>query len=259
MSVSRLQNRNILVFAATGGIGSATARHLAAEGAQVRLSGRDGAALEMLSQEIADAGGWSSVDVVDAGDEGQVNAYVDRVACAGRIDGVFNAIGATPVQLGYPAVTAGLDAETFWRPLHLILGSTFLTSRAVARHMTVQGGGSIVTLSASLSGTPVPWMVALTATCGAIEGLTRSLAAELGPAGVRVNCVRGDAMPETRTIQLTTAGSAALAGVPVDVFARQMPAPLLRRPVSAGDTAGTVAFLLSRRRRRHQRPGDRRG
>jgi 3-oxoacyl-[acyl-carrier protein] reductase len=111
--------------------------------------------------------------------------------------------------------------------------------------MTAQGSGSIVTLSASISGSPVPWMAALTAACGAIEFMSRSLAVEFAPAGVRVNCVRGDAMPDTRTIPLTSAGMAAIAGVPVEVFAQQLPSPPLGRPVSALDTAHTVGFLLS--------------
>jgi len=88
-------------------------------------------------------------------------------------------------------------------------------------------------------------MAALTATCAAIEGLTRQLAFEFAPTGVRVNCVRGDAMPDTRTIPLTLAGSAAIAGVSPEVFAQTLPAPPLGRPVSAADTAASVAFLLS--------------
>lgn len=248
--MSSLNNTNVLVFAATGSIGSITARHLAAQGAHVWASGRDADTLDALAKQIVADGGTVDTAVLDATDERAVDDHVDRVAAAttqagARIDGVFNAIGSTPPQLGYPAVSTGLDLDTFWKPLHLILGSTFLTARSTARHLTAQGSGSIVTLSASIAGSPVPWMAALTATCAAIEGMTRSLAAELGPAGVRVNCVRGDAIPDTRTIPLTTAGMAAIAGVPPEVFAQQLPAPPLGRPVSALDTARTVAFLLS--------------
>jgi len=240
-----LHGKNILVFAATGSIGAVTARHLAAEGAHVWLSGRHPEALEALATDIAADAGQVSIDVVDATDDVAVQSYVDRVAAAGSIDGVFNAIGSTPAELAYPALSTALDQETFFRPIHLILGSTFLTSCAAARHMLAQGSGSIVTLSASISGSPVPWMAALTATCGAIEFMTRSLAVEFAPGGVRVNCVRGDAMPDTRTIPLTSVGMAAIAGVPVEVFAQQLPNPPLGRPVSTQDTAQTVSFLLS--------------
>lgn len=241
-----LEAKTICVFAATGSIGGVTAKHLAAQGAHVHVSGRDETALKELTEEIAGAGGRATAGVVDATDEAAVIAYLDGVAGAtGRIDGVFNAIGATPEQLGYPAVSTELDLDTFFRPLHLILGSTFLTSRVAARHMAAQGGGSIVTLSASISGTFVPWMAALTATCGAIEALTRQLAFEFAPTGVRVNCARGDAMPDTRTIPLTLAGSAAIAGIAPEAYAQMLPPVPLGRPVSTRDTAAVVAFLLS--------------
>jgi len=152
-----LESKNVVVFAATGSIGGVTAKHLAAQGAHVFVSGRDDAALKELVEDIAGAGGQATAAVVDAIDEVAVTAYLDGVAGAGRIDGVFNAVGATPEQLGYPAVSTELDLDTFFRPLHLILGSTFLTSRVAAKHMAAQGGGSIVTLSASAGPTCRGW------------------------------------------------------------------------------------------------------
>lgn len=241
-----LQGKNILVFAATGAIAGGVVAELARRGAHVHASARDGARLAALADRVGADGGKVSTEVVDASDEAAVLSYVERVGeSAGSVDGVFNGIGSTPAALGYPAVSTELDLETFLRPTQLIAGSTFLTSRAAARHMVRQGSGSIVTLSASLSGTPIQWMAALTATCAAIEGMTRSLAKELGPAGVRVNCVRGDAMPETTTIQLTLAGSAALAGIDPASFAANRPPSTLGRPTTVADTAAMVAFLLS--------------
>lgn len=248
-----LTDKNILIFGGSGSIGAATARHAAAAGARVWISGRREAAVKEAVDSVLALDGVTPErvvgDVVDATDQAAVDSYVDRVAAdlaarGERIDGTFNAIGATPAELGYPAVSTDLDVETFLKPLHRILGSTFLTSRSVARHMVRDGGGSIVTLSASISGTFVPWMAALTATCGAIEAMSRQLATELAPAGVRVNCVRGDAMPDTRTIPLTAAGSAAIAGITPEQFMASLPVPPLG-PVSKDDTAATVGWLLS--------------
>ena len=105
--------------------------------------------------------------------------------------------------------------------------------------MMHQGKGAIVTLSATLSGMAAPHMAALSATCGAVEAMTRSLAGEFGAKGVRVNCVRGSAMPETRTIQETTERQLHLSGqVP-------RPNPPLGRPITVAETAATAAFLAS--------------
>lgn len=236
-----LEGKNVLVFAATGAIGGEVARQFAKEGATVWLSGRNAAVLEKLAAAIQAEGGKAYAGVVDATDEQAVDAYVDRVAeQAGRIDGVFNGIGGRPADLGYPATAESMNLDQFFKPLHHILGSTFVTSRAAARHMVRQRGGAIITLSATLTGMTAANMAGITATCGAIEALTRSLAGEYGPAGVRVNCVRGSAMPETRTIQETFAGQIEITGAPPS-----MTLPPLGRPITVAETAATAAFLAS--------------
>jgi NAD(P)-dependent dehydrogenase (short-subunit alcohol dehydrogenase family) len=235
-----LQGKDVVIFAATGAIGSVTARKVAAEGAHVWLSGRDRASVDALVQEVRTAGGTAQGDVVDATDEDAVNSYVARVVqSAGKIDGTFNAIGGRPQSLGYPAPALTTSLEDFMRPANVILLSTFLTSRIVARSMAERKAGSIVTLTATLSSMTAPFMAGITATSAAIEGLTRSLAGEFGPAGIRVNCVRGNGMPETRTIQETVAGYIELG------YAIPMALPPLGRPITVAETAAAAAFLLS--------------
>lgn len=239
-----LSGKNVLVFAATGEIGSEVARTFASEGAKVWLSGRDAAKLEKVARSISAEGGEAETEVVDATDPEAVSAYVDRVfGEAGRIDAVFNAIGLPPAELGYPASSVAQDFESFMKPLRVVLGSTFLTSRAAAARMVDQGHGSIVTLSATLSGIAAPYMAGISAACGALEAMTRSLAGEFGPSGVRVNCVRGSAMPETRTIKETSAGQARMIGIEPDEM--RLPATALGRPITVAETAAAAAFLAS--------------
>lgn len=178
---------------------------------------------------------------MDATDQAAVDAYVAATAAsAGRIDAVFNGIGGRPADLAYPRTLADLDLAGFLRPIDRIVGSQYLTSRAAGLVMARQGHGSVITLSATLSGMAAAHMANITTTCGAVEALTRSLAGELGPSGVRVNCVRASAMPETRTIAETGAGQAAITGRPPEFGV-----PPLGRPVTVAETAATAAFLAS--------------
>jgi 3-oxoacyl-[acyl-carrier protein] reductase len=233
-----LEGKQALVFAATGAIGSEVARTFAKEGATVWLSGRNAARLAEVADEITVAGGTAHYHVVDATNDEAVTTYVEMVAAeAGRIDVVFNGIGGHPADLGYPTPVASLGLEQFMIPLQIILGSTYLTARAAAKHMVEQKSGAIVTLSATLSGMTAANMAGISATCGAIEALTRSLAGEFGGAGVRVNCVRGSGMPETRTIQETVE---AVSGKPP-----LMILPPLGRPITVAETAASAAFLAS--------------
>jgi NAD(P)-dependent dehydrogenase (short-subunit alcohol dehydrogenase family) len=214
---------------------------MATLGATVYVSGRRREALDALAQDIAVAGGEVHVDVVDALDDLAVQEYVNAAAKkSGHIDVVFNGIGGRPAELGYPARATETSLSDFMTPLQRIVTSQFITARAAAKHMMAQKSGSIVTLSATLSGGAFAYMTGISAACGAIEVMTKSMAGEFGPANVRVNCVRASAMPETRTIQETGAGQARLRGAPP-----QFPAPPLGRPTTVKDTAGAAAFLAS--------------
>ena len=240
--MSNLAAKNILVFAATGDIARQAAHKFAQDGAHVWISGRDITRLEQIAADIRAKGGQVNVDVVDATDEHAVQAYVDRVAAQGQhIDGVFNGIGGRPSDLRYPQSSVTQSLDDFLVPMQRITGSQFLTSRAVAAQMVKQGtGGSIVILSATLSGMTAAYMAGISAACGAVEALARALAGEFGSAGVRVNVVRGSGMPETRTIQETVTGQIAVSGQPP-----KMTLPPLGRPITVGETVSTAAFLLS--------------
>lgn len=238
-----LAGRTAAVFAATGAIASEVARTFAREGATVWLSGLDRARLDSTAKEIIAAGGAARVAVVDATRPDEVDTFLDRVrAEAGALDVVFNGIGGRPAELGYPATLADQTLESFLLPINRIAGSQYVTARAAGLRMAEQGSGAIVLLSATLSGMAVAHMEGISATCGAVEVLTKSLAGELGGSGVRVNCVRGSAMPETRTIAETGAGQARITGRPPE-FA----VPPLGRPITVAETAATAAFLASDR------------
>lgn len=239
------------VFAATGAIAGAVAGALAAAGARVQVSGRDAVAARRVADAINAAGGQASARTVDALDEAAVGAALDAVLDAdGRLDFVFNGIGLRCADGHYARPVAAVDLAAFLRPLEVIAGSQYLTSRAAGLRMAARGGGSIVTLSASLGGLILPFMANITAACGAVEAMTRSLAAEFGPAGVRVNCVRAAGMPETRTIRETSAQMLATLAERGAPGAADGPPPgfgavALGRPVTLAETAAMVAWLVS--------------
>ena len=89
-----------------------------------------------------------------------------------------------------------LTPEEFLHPLLAYTRSTFLTTRATTRHMVRVGSGVVLTISTPGARLAVPGTLGNAAASAAIEAMTRTLAAELGPAGVRVVCLRPDVIPE---------------------------------------------------------------
>lgn len=244
-----LEDKVAAVFAAGGEVGSSVSRVLAREGAAVFLSGRRLAPVESLAKEIRDSGGVAYAAEVDALDEQAVDSYLEKdvVGRAGRVDIVFNAIGVQPVDAGYGTPCTKIPYDRFLLPIATHVGSQFLTSRLAAKHMQAQKSGVILMLSASVSTDTRPFMANITAACAAIEGMSRSLAAELGRSGIRVVCIRPRAMAETRTIRQTYEANARTLGIEPEAFARAVrdAAPPGRPATTLGDMAEMAAFLAS--------------
>jgi NAD(P)-dependent dehydrogenase (short-subunit alcohol dehydrogenase family) len=177
-----LKGRNAIVYGGGGSIGGAVARAFAWEGAVVHLTGRTPGPIEAVAGAIRAAGGSAHTAIVDALDEGAVDAHADRVAADhGSLDISFNLISQADVQ-GTPLVemtVADLEA-----PVVQSTRTFFITSRAAARHMLRQRSGVMLTFGGY--GDPIPNVGGLQVAFGAVEALRRGLACELGPFGIRV-------------------------------------------------------------------------
>ena len=245
-SARRLEDKTAVVFGAAGEVGGAVAEELAAQGARVFLSGRTKTRVQQLAQTISSHGGTATAAEVDALDEDAVTSYLDDVvAAAGRIDIMFNAMGPQAIEYRNATSTLELPVEAFMLPMTTIVRSQFITARAAARHFVRAGSGVIVFLTATpsqgLSNTS-----AIGAAYGAIDSLTRSLATDLSPLGVRVVSVRPSLMVETRVGQQTIQLGAAAMGVPKEKMAEIITSrPLLRRSPTLADTAKLVSFVAS--------------
>jgi 3-oxoacyl-[acyl-carrier protein] reductase len=241
-----LENKNAVIYGGGGAIGGAVARACARAGARVFLAGRTRAKLEAVARDIDE-----SVEVaeVDALDERAVNEHADAVAAkAGSIDIALNAVGFMHVQ-GTPF--AELPLEDFLHPINAFTRTNFITAQAVARHMTKNGSGVILTLSTSGSRLVGPGFLGYGTTCAAIEGMSRLLAAELGPSGVRVICLRPDAIPEAASSGSYSRDvfrpAAEQAGVSVQQMLEQAAneRTLLGRLPTLAQVADTAVFVAS--------------
>src|SRR5579859_1117886 len=190
-----LANKNAIVYGAAGAIGGAVARAFARDGARVFLAGRTQATLTETAADIRAHGGLAEVTVVDALDKAAVDDHAERVvAAAGRIDVSFNAASVAAVQ-GVPLTEISVD--DFMAPITGLCRTNFLTATAAARHMSVQGGGVVITVTASSAKETRHQMGGFSLANAAVEALTRTLAGEYGRSGVRVVGLRANFTPET--------------------------------------------------------------
>lgn len=178
----RLAGRVAVVTGASSGIGAATARACAAEGARVALLSRNRDALADLERELDGAGLAIPTDVSDPE---AVREAVDRAeAELGAIDAVVNSAG-----IAWPTPLAELDDRSWKETLDVNLSGSFYVAREAGLRMTGSGrSGAIVNLGSELSVLGMGMFVAYCATKAGLIGMTKALAAELAPL-VRVNIV----------------------------------------------------------------------
>ena len=243
-----LQGKRCIIHGAGGAIGSAVARTFAREGAQLFLAGRTLEKLEVLAQDLRAEGGSAHAARVDALDEESVRQHAHDVAeQAGGIDVMFNAVGFPHVQ-GIPF--ANLSYDDFQLPVQAYTRTVFLTAKAAARYMAAQKSGVIVTLStpgARLSGAG---FLGNGTSSAAVEAMSRILAGELGREGIRVLCIRSDAIPEAVPVSHSRAafeGMARKMGISVEELlqARADCATLLGRLPTLAQISAFAAFAVS--------------
>jgi NAD(P)-dependent dehydrogenase (short-subunit alcohol dehydrogenase family) len=242
-----LKDKTAVIYGAGGAIGGAVARAFAREGATLFLTGRNVAKLDAVAEEIVAAGGVAHTAQADALDEKAVEEHLDTVVeSAGGVDISFNAIGPGPTTDRKPLTE--LAGDTFARTIAFYTSSNFITATAAARRMSGQGSGVIVTLTAVPGRMPANLLGGSAPAWAAVEAFSRSLALEVGPAGIRVVCLRPHAIPETPLIaeNFATAGSAA--GVtPAQFQAILEQGTLLKRLPTLAEVADTAAFIASDR------------
>jgi NAD(P)-dependent dehydrogenase (short-subunit alcohol dehydrogenase family) len=183
LGLQRLEGRVALVTGAAGGIGLATATALAQAGAKVALSDIDLPAAEAAARDLP----GSLPCRLDVGDEAEVERVVaDLLARFSRIDILVNNAG-----LGARQPTVDLPVERWQRALAIGPTGSFLCARAVARPMLAAGRGAIVNVASimGLAGGRHYPNLAYHAAKGAIVNMTRAMACEWAPHGIRVNAV----------------------------------------------------------------------
>jgi pyridoxal 4-dehydrogenase len=227
----RLSGQTAMVTGAARGLGFATARRLAAEGARVALLDHDaealGAALSLLHDEGLDA----LSRTVDVAEEEDVRAAVDAVlSVGGRIDVLVNNAGIYP---HYPFEE--LTFSDWRRVLATNLDSVYLCTHAVYPAMRERGYGRIVNVSSATFFIGYPGLSAYVASKGGIIGFTRALASEAGPHGITVNAVTPGLI----------ATEGVLGGEEAGLFDEIVPQQAIPRRGAPDDIADCIAYLAT--------------
>lgn len=224
----RYAGRTALVSGAASGIGRAITEQLLAEDAQVIATDIDSAALAGLSHAnlVTHAG-----DITDAGTIAALVALINSEA-QGQIHALFNNAGVSVIS---PA--ASFAFSDWRRVMDINLDATFRLAQAVGQIMIAQGYGAILNTASPAGVAGIPNSIAYVASKHALVGLTRGLAVEWGPHGVRVNAMCPG---------LTESGmNAAFREEHPERWLNREAINPLRRGATAGEQAATALFLNS--------------
>ena len=237
----RLHNKSIIVTGAGSGIGEGIAMRLAAEGAQVIVNDINVAMGEKVAAAIVKAGGSASFFSADMTKSAEVKALVANAAARyGKLDVMVNNAGWT--HLNQSALDVSED--DFDKCYAINVKSIYLSTIHAVPHFKANGGGSFINIASTAGVRPRPGLTWYNGSKGAVITTSKSLAAELGPDNIRVNCINPVFNP---VFNPDTGLSAEFAGGPLDEvrkakFRASIP---LGRFSTALDVANAALYLAS--------------
>ena len=231
----RANNKSIIVTGAGNGIGEGIAKRLATEGGRVIVNDINEAGGQRVVSEITAAGGTAAFFKADVTQSAEVKALVaEAVRLYGRLDVMVNNAGWT--HRNRPMLE--VNEEEFDKVYAINVKSLYLSAIHAVPALRLGGGGSIIASTAGLR--PRPGLTWYNGSKGAVITTSKSMAAELGPDNIRVNCINPVFNPDTGL-------AAEFAGGPVDdarraKFLATIP---LGRFSTALDVANAALFLCS--------------
>lgn len=176
-----MSTKTAIVTGGNSGLGYATAKKLCNNGITTYIIGRSKDKTEEACKEI----GENAIPVIyDLNNIAGIPAMIENLAKNNPIDILVNNAGIN-LKKDFLEVTD----EDFLSIIHTNVLSVFAISKAVVKNMKENNGGSIVNISSMASQYGIPKVIAYSASKGAIESMTRAMAVELAPFGVRVNCI----------------------------------------------------------------------
>lgn len=182
--MTKLKDLVAIVTGATSGIGEATAKAYANEGAKVVVTGRSEEKGNRVVQEIKDVGGTAFFMKMDVTDASQIKATVEKtVSEFGTVDILFNSAG---IHDSYDKVLDA-DEEDFNKLMHINVTGVFLVTKEVLPHMLEKGKGSIITVGSQGSFVAGPGGIAYVTSKHALVGFNKQLSYDYGNQGIRAN------------------------------------------------------------------------
>jgi NAD(P)-dependent dehydrogenase (short-subunit alcohol dehydrogenase family) len=235
------------VAAVTGagtGIGREISLRMAAEGADVVLTGRSVDAMEDVAEQVRAAGRRALVVRVDLAEPASIEAAATAAQDEfGGVDVLVNNSGVA----GPTKPLQDIDLDEWEETFRVNVTGTFLACKAFIPGMVARGSGAIVVIGSMTGKRPLLNRTPYAASKTALIGLVRTLAWELGPSGVRVNLVSPGGVEGERIDRVIELQARARGITPEQARAEFAEGSALRRLVTAREVADTVSFLASAR------------